>query len=207
MALQKHLVDGAALGQVAGMLDVPLFCAGPLTTEFARRGLTTFAAAAEYVRKIPYGRHPPSDSVLMPLHAHRGTCSSKHRLLAALACELGRTDIVLMLGLYEMSERNTPGVGVVLADAGLKAIPEAHCYLMHGATRLDYTGLPAGIASPFDSLIDERPIRPELLPTIKEPFHRSALRHWALSLGINPKRAWDVRERCIEHLAKLWSVR
>ena len=34
-----------------------------------------------------------------------------------------------MLGIYEMSDRNTPGVGRVLTAHGLSYIPEAHCYL------------------------------------------------------------------------------
>jgi hypothetical protein len=34
-------------------------------------------------------------------------------------------DIVLVLGIYEMSEQNTPGVGAVLAKYGLTMLPEA----------------------------------------------------------------------------------
>jgi hypothetical protein len=59
-----------------------------------------------------------------------------------------------MVGLYEMSEANTPDVGPALGE--LSAIPEAHCYLMFEGRRFDFTGLTGGVASPFDSLIEER---------------------------------------------------
>jgi hypothetical protein len=42
------------------------------------------------------------------LAEQRGTCSTKHALLRRLAIEQG-LDIALVLGIYEMTERNTPG--------------------------------------------------------------------------------------------------
>ena len=56
-----------------------------------------------------------------------GTCSSKHALLAGLAAAQ-RLPVALMLGIYLMNERNTPGIGPVLARYGLAEIPEAHCF-------------------------------------------------------------------------------
>ena len=61
---------------------------------------------------------------------------------------VGHTEVKLMLGLYAMTEGNTPGVGAVLGAAGIAAIPEAHCYLMCRERRFDYTGLPSGGTSP-----------------------------------------------------------
>jgi hypothetical protein len=68
----------------------------------------------------------------------RSTCSTKHALLAELATEQ-HLPVALMLGIYLMSERNTPGVGSVLTRHGLAEIPEAHCYLMHDGVRIDVT--------------------------------------------------------------------
>jgi hypothetical protein len=42
-----------------------------------------------------------------------------------------------MLGIYEMHERNTPGVGAVLEREGLSGIPEAHCYLVVNQRRTE----------------------------------------------------------------------
>jgi len=49
------------------------------------------------------------------LNERRGPCSTKHALLKALADEQG-LPIRLMLGIYEMNARNTPGIGRVLEE-------------------------------------------------------------------------------------------
>lgn len=189
------------------MLDFPILSAGPLSWAVRSLGLSSFVQTAEYVRTIPYGLIASGNDLLAVLRGGRGTCSSKHRLLAALAVECGHPDVTLMLGLYEMSERNTPGVGDVLAAAGVDAIPEAHCYLMHQGERYDFTGLPRGATSPFDSLLDEHAVTPDELPAMKERYHREALARWASGMGIDPERAWRLREECIAHLACIASVR
>ena len=62
----------------------------------------------------------------------RGTCSTKHALLADLARE-NRRHVALVLGIYEMDEDNTQEIGTVLDRNGLPCVPEAHCYLVHEA--------------------------------------------------------------------------
>ena len=126
------------------MLDFPIEGNGPLSSDARSRGYRQFAKVAEAVRSLPYGRPRDSEDVLAIFEEERGTCSSKHRYLAALAHEGGHTEVKLMLGLYAMSEGNTPGVGAVLGAARIAAIPEAHCYLMCRERRFDYTGLPSG---------------------------------------------------------------
>lgn len=189
------------------MFDFPIPTVGPLSSAVRALGLSTFAQTAEYVRMVPYGRIGAGEDMLAVLRAGRGTCSSKHRLLAALAAEAGHRDVALTLGLYEMSERNTPGVGQVLEAAGVDAIPEAHCYLTHQGERYDFTGLPSGATSLFDSLIEERAVAPDELPAVKERFHREALARWACGMGLDPERAWRLREQCIAHLARIASLR
>jgi hypothetical protein len=183
------------------VFDFPIEGTGPLSRDARSRGYRQFAEVAEAVRSLPYGRPRDSQNVLAVFEEQRGTCSSKHRYLAALAHECGHTEVKLMLGLYAMSDNNTPGVGAVLGAAGIAAIPEAHCYLMCGERRFDYTGLPSGGTSPFESLLDERPISPRDLPSVKFVYHRGAVADWARGRGIDPDSAWALREKCIELLA------
>jgi hypothetical protein len=183
------------------MLDFPIESAGPLSRDARSRGYRQFAVLAEAVRSLPYGRPRDPEDLLAVLEEARGTCSSKHRYLAALAHECGHTEVKLMLGLYAMSDKNTPGVGAALGAAGIEAIPEAHCYLMCGERRFDYTGLPSGGTSPFESLLDERPISPRDLPSVKSTYHRGAVADWARGRGIDPDSAWALREKCIKLLA------
>ena len=181
------------------VLDFPITDSGPLSREARSRGYGRFAEAAEAVRALPYGRIQDAEDIKAVLLEQKGTCSAKHRFLAALAHECGHLEVQLMIGLYEMSERNTPGVGAALGQ--LSAIPEAHCYLMYGGNRLDFTGVAAGASSPFESLIEERPVSPSDLPSTKLAYHRRAIDAWARARGMDAGHAWAIRERCIALLA------
>ena len=182
-------------------LDFPLTGSGPLSSAVRALGLKSFAEIAEVIRALPYGRVAYDGDQLAILRERRGTCSSKHQFLAALAHECGRVDVALTIGLYEMSERNTPGVGSVLAADRVDAILEAHCYLTYEGRRYDFTGLTSGQSSPFDSLIDERSVAPHDLPSVKLAYHQEAIARWATTVGLGFERAWQLREECIASLA------
>jgi len=183
------------------ILDFSLTSNGPLSAAVRALGLESFADVAEFIRLLPYGRFTDDGDPAAILRARTGTCSSKHRFLAALAQECGRLDISLTVGLYEMSERNTPGVGSVLAVAGVDVIPEAHCYLTYEGRRYDFTGLAAGQSSPFDSLMEERSVAPDDLPAVKLKYHQEAIARWAMQVGLEFEQAWQLREDCIASLA------
>jgi hypothetical protein len=164
-------------------------------------GYFTFSKIAEHVRALPYGRAAVESDELAVLRNGKGTCSSKHRFLAALAHECGHPDVTLTIGLYKMSSRNTPGIDRILASGQVDSILEAHCYLTYRGSRYDFTGLTSGVTSTFESLIEERAITPEDLPAVKERYHREALARWADAMGIDRERAWQLREQCIAELA------
>lgn len=170
-------------------------------------GCTTFDELAEYVRSLPYSRTSSPADPFAVLREKRGTCSSKHRLLATIAHDFGHHEIQLAVGIYEMSEQNTPGVGGVLRSAALRCIPEAHCYLIVGGERFDFTGLPAGASSPFDALLEEYIVAPAELPETKDLLHRNAIDTWARRAGISAASAWNTREACIAALAARDTVR
>src|SRR5204862_2107860 len=118
----------AITGDADALPDVPIAASGPVSTAFRARALSTLRTAARYVRDLPYGRVSDRARPVLVLEERRGTCTTKHALLAILAAEQG-VDLALTVGIYEMNEANTPGVGAVLAAHGLATIPEAHCYL------------------------------------------------------------------------------
>ena len=74
---------------------------GVLSTAVLAAGFSSFESFAKYVRSLPYGRIEPSNDGLAVLREKRGTCSSKHQLLALLAHECGHTEISLTIGIYE----------------------------------------------------------------------------------------------------------
>jgi hypothetical protein len=182
-------------------LDFPLAHKGAMSTRLLALGITRFAQLAAMVQTLPYGRVSTPHDMFAVMAEQRGTCSAKHRVLAAAAHEAGKTTVQLTVGIYEMSEHNTPGVGPVLQTAGLHSIPEAHCYLTYEGQRYDYTGLAAGNTSPFNALLSEHAVEPIEMPSIKETLHREALARWAKIRNLEPGHAWMVREWCIQALA------
>src|SRR5579862_1777000 len=112
----------------------------PISRVICDAGISTFSQLTQRVTAIPYGR-TCSESPVAVLIENRGTCSSKHRLLAEVAHESGQIDISLIVGIYSMHQSNTPGVGEVLDAASVASIPEAHCYLKVDDARFDFTGL------------------------------------------------------------------
>ena len=89
---------------------VPLQAAGPVSTEFIAHGITDFQAAGRSLQELPYGRTIDRADFRAVLREGKGTCSTKHALLAALAHEQG-LPVALTLGIYAMHERNTQGLG------------------------------------------------------------------------------------------------
>jgi hypothetical protein len=184
------------------LLAFPLRRGDPLCEPVIAAGFERLDQVAAHLWSLPYRRPAGSGHPLAVLREGCGTCSGKHQLLARLAQASGRFDVVLTLGVYDMDEDNTPGVGEVLAAAGVRHLPEAHCYLTVDHQRLDYTGLPRGKRSVFSALVQEHFPRPDDLVERKAAVHGAALAAWAGQHGWPVDRAWALREACITALVQ-----
>jgi hypothetical protein len=188
--------------RVASLIDKPLTAEGPITRLFRAAGAHDFAGAALHVLSLPYGRVTDRSRFWLVLEEGRGTCTTKHATLAELAREQG-IEVQLMLGIYEMSEGNTPGVGRVLSVHGLSCIPEAHCYLRCQGERIDMTGVSPG-AAPIERFLHEEPITVEQIGAYKNDLHRRFLRDWIPRTETVRRRTlddvWRIREECIAAL-------
>ena len=158
---------------------------GPLGRRFAALGLDDYREAARYVRDLPYGRNSDRSDWRLVLTEERGTCSTKHALLAELARENGRP-VALVLGVYEMDGANTPGVGPVLKKYGLRCVPEAHFYLTHEGARVDLTQESEG-AEQVKCFLHEEEIEPHQIGEYKVEAHREFVRQWVARRGPDPE--------------------
>jgi hypothetical protein len=181
--------------------DFEIMARSPISRGICAAGISTFAQLTQRVAAIPYGR-TSSESPVAVLIQNRGTCSSKHRLLAEVAQEFQQFAITLTVGIYDMHEGNTPGVGVILDAADVASIPEAHCYLKVGDSRFDFTGSRRGATSPFQSLVCEMAVSPKDLVQYKKRLHENHLLNWAGQHGLSLEDAWAIREACISALAQ-----
>jgi hypothetical protein len=192
---------GTLTTRLSGRLQFRISGRSVLCDAVRSRGFESFDRLAEHVRDLPYGRTANTEDPLAVLLQGRGTCSAKHQLLAAIAQDCGHSEVQLTVGIYAMSEENTPGVGTVLNAASLTSIPEAHCYLSIEGERFDFTGLPVGNSSPFEVLIAEYDVSPPHLQHIKVGLHKDAIAAWSKDHGISKEAAWATREACISALS------
>lgn len=179
---------------------------GPLSLEFRTRGITNFRASGRYLHALPHGRTTNRADFRVVLREGKGTCSTKHALLAALALEQDLS-VVLTLGLYVMCERNTPGVGTVLSRHGLECLPEAHCYLTYDGKRIDLTRAGVAPTNPMAQFLHEEAIVPEQIGDYKVMLHRRFMRQWVHDhaetvKGRSFEEMWRIREECIAALAQ-----
>ena len=188
-------------GDVDALPDVALVAGGSISSAFRARAIHELRSAARHLRELPYGRITDRERPALVLEEGRGTCTTKHALLAALAAEQG-VDLALRLGLYAMSEANTPGVGAVLARHGLADIPEAHCYVAWHEQRIDVTRAVAA-AAPIDRFLHEERIDPSQIGAYKIDLHRRVLADWVARAqpSLTLDDAWRIREACIAALS------
>lgn len=181
--------------------EAPLRAAGDITAQFMAVGVFDFRHAAAYLNQLPYGRNTYREDGRAVLKDGRGTCSTKHALLAALAAEQGIDDISLTLGMFEMTERNAPGVGAVLARHGLPYMPEAHCYIRYQGMRVDIMRSGQEPSEPIAQLMHEETIAPEQIGTYKTDWHQRLIQQWVTASDHAGERGWEavwrIREACI----------
>jgi hypothetical protein len=179
--------------------------AGPVTAAVRAAGCGTLREAFALVWLVPYGRNRDRGDFLAVLEERRGTCSSKHALLSLLAAEQ-RLDITLHLGIYLMSERNTPGIEEVLARHGLPSIPEAHCFMRCDGSVVDVTRLPRQGTEPIAGFLYEERIGAGQVVEHKPRLHREFLERWAAegrAGGLTAHELWAIREECIAALGEV----
>jgi len=179
---------------------------GDISNVFIQAGALDYRMAARFVSRLPYGRNSNVSDPLTVMCEGRGTCSTKHALLRRLATEQD-VDVALSLGIYEMHERNTPGIGLILKKHGLATLPEAHCYLRFRGHRVDVTR--EIDVHPLDAIarfLHEESIAPEQIGDYKRTIHKQFLRRWLAETGIaagrNLDEIWSIREECIAALSR-----
>ncbi|MGO9604996.1 MAG: hypothetical protein ACLQAT_16690 [Candidatus Binataceae bacterium] len=156
--------------------DAILKPAADVTRAFFGIGVRDYRAAARHLNHLPYGRNSSRTETLAVLREGHGTCSTKHALLKELAIEQ-KLEVALVIGIYEMTERNTPGVGRVLEKYRLAYMPEAHCYLRYREDRVDVTrALADGPSEPIARFLHEEEIVPPQVGDYKVGRHQSFIR-------------------------------
>ncbi len=183
-------------------LKAPKLKSGKLTQFAIDLGIDDWNSLLEHVRHLPYGRNANREDLHLVLTEAKGSCSSKHALLKAIADE-NAIPAKLILGIYKMNASNTPGIGNALENSGLNFVPEAHCYLELGGFRFDFTNPKSDFSKLEADILQEAEITPDQVADFKVEFHKNFLRNWNSDsgIGLSFEEVWNIREKCIANLS------
>lgn len=167
------------------------------------KDITTWQDALSYIQQLSYGRNTNRSDLSLVITNEKGTCSSKHALLKTIANENKIEGVQLILGMYKMTKKNTPGIGDHISKSELPYIPEAHCYLKIHGERRDFTSPSSSIKKIEKDILTEIEIAPSQVAQWKVDFHKQFIKDWNISEGIHKDfdRIWMIREQCISSLS------
>jgi hypothetical protein len=177
---------------------------GSLSQEFLALGCLHWEEALCYVKKIPYARNSDGNNFHLVLEEQRGTCSTKHALLAALAKEQ-HFPLQLMMGLMEMTAEKFPLLAPMLKKYNLSAVVETHCYLRYQGQRIDVT-FPGKTTYPVASdFLKEWTITSQDIGDKKVSLHQKEMKLWIADKKIpyTFEEMWKIREESIDQLSRI----
>ncbi|HPF10517.1 MAG TPA: hypothetical protein PKW08_10910 [Flavobacteriaceae bacterium] len=182
----------------------PITASGSLSKYLLGTGINHWEALVAYIKCLPYGRNASREDVFLVLKEGRGTCSSKHGCLKAVAEENGWTYITLHLVLFKMNGINTPKVASILEHHQLSYLPEAHTILRVDGQALDATSSQSDFSNLEQDVIWEEAISVAQLGAYKLQRHRAYLKEWLVNekLPHTLDALWAIREECIAALSK-----
>lgn len=173
-----------------------------LTQLAKRNGIETWNALTEFIRNLPYGRNSNRNDLSLVLAEGKGTCSSKHALLKRLADLNNIPHIDLVVGIYKMTELNTPNIGKALTNNSIDFIPEAHCYLKINGIPTDFTSKQSDFKRIENDIIQEQYIEPHQVSEFKVDYHKTFIKRWLKDTKSDFEfdQIWQIREQCIGNL-------
>lgn len=173
-----------------------------LTTLITSFNIFSWDELLKFIQQLPYGRNANRYDVSLVITEQKGSCSSKHAFLKAVADENDIPNIQLILGIYTMNSDNT-NIGTTISDAGLSYIPEAHCYLKIDGVHTDITSEGSSFNNIKDVILEEIEIEPHQVADFKIEYHKEFIKKWISEGNINLtfNEVWAIRERCISYLS------
>jgi hypothetical protein len=116
--------------------DKPISQVGVVSAEFLNLGIKSFIDACRHVHEMPYGYNTDRDDLMILFRENKGTCTTKHAVIATLAMELN-LPIEKNVGIYAMTEEIVTGTNEILAKYNLPYVPMIHCFLLFGEYKVD----------------------------------------------------------------------
>ena len=184
--------------------DFHLDANGKLGALLLKENVYTFHEALEHVHKLLYKRISNLENLDLVLSEKRGTCSSKHAFLAALAKENGNTSISLKLGYFKFGSSILPELKKEFEILGTDYIIEAHNYLRFKKQIIDVTSFSFDVQKLLSSkvLIEEISLESDQAGAYKQKLHESYFKKWCAEKNVDFEKAWALRWAIIDCLVR-----
>jgi hypothetical protein len=140
--------------------DAELIPVGELSKKFLDLGIKTFKDACNYVHNIDYGYNTNYEDKMIFFKEKKGSCTSKHAVIAGLAHEL-KIPLYKHVCVYKLTEEITTGVNEILNKYEIPYVPMVHCFLVYDKYKFDLTeGNYNGKKKPIDEYIHSERVDP-----------------------------------------------
>ena len=140
--------------------DAEIKPVGELSIKFLDLGIKTFREACDYVHKIDYGYNTDYEDKMIFFKEKKGSCTSKHAVIAGLAQEL-EIPLYKHVCIYKLTEEITNGINDILKQFEIPYVPMVHCFLVYENYKFDLTeGNHNGKKTPINEYIHSERVDP-----------------------------------------------
>jgi hypothetical protein len=184
--------------------DKSILNVGMISAKFLSLGIERFIDACRYVFDLPYDYNSDRDDLMILFKENKGTCTTKHAVIATLATELN-LPIVKNVGIYAMTEEIVTGTNEILAKYNLPYVPMVHCFLVYDEYRVDLSeGNDNGKNRPIEVFLYIQEVEPNITAKDEYLLYRKALKDHILVRkemeGVNISQILHAREEGLKRL-------
>ena len=174
---------------------------GDLSKKFLELGIKNFKDACNYVHNIEYGYNTNYDDKFILFKEKKGSCTSKHAVIAGLAEELN-IPLSKHVGVYKFTEEISTGTGQILRKYKIPYVPMIHCFLIYRDNQFDLTeGNCNGKNTSIEEFIHEEIVNPFITTKDEYLLFKKVLKEKVLPSkemkGIKERTILKAREEAI----------
>lgn len=186
--------------------DKPLAAAGIISSKFLSLGIKSFIDACWFVHRLPYGYNSNRDDLMILFKENKGSCTTKHAVIATLALELD-LPIEKSIGIYAMTEEIVTGTNEILEKYNLPYVPMVHCFLVFENHRVDLSeGSDNGKNRSIEKFLYVQRAEPNISSKEEYLLYRRALKDHVLNreemTGVDIRQILHARKEGIKLLHK-----
>ncbi|MBN2157151.1 MAG: hypothetical protein JW776_13990 [Candidatus Lokiarchaeota archaeon] len=177
---------------------------GEISKKFLELGITSLKNAILYVHNLEYGYNADMDNKWILFKEKKGSCTTKHGVIASLAQEL-TISIHKYVGVYKFTENVCKGAGSITKKYNIPYIPMVHCFLGYSDYQFDLTeGNLNGKEHSIEEFIETKQVNPFITRKEEYNWYKQVVRAKVLSSpemkGVSQRIILKAREEAIDLL-------